>query len=531
MTISFIFSILLNLSTAHAESIWPDISSPIPNIVENSSNDSALIIAIEKYTHIHKVEGAVQNGNDWHQYFRVSANIPEERIGYILNESAGKTAILQKARQLSESTPKEGKIWLIYIGHGATHKNEAIFLGVDTRATVNSFDEQLTQLELINILKEEHDVIAFIDTCFSGRSDDGIAFLQGTQFAMLTSIDQVPKATIFTAAEHNEYAGTIYGLHRPAFSYLALGALRGWADKDDNGVSLEEIHQYTSKTLQTLVQGRTQQPTFWSDGRSEYIATYGKEKGPDISKIVDHMIANPPPSVVDSQNELPSNLYSTVVIPVDRYKLGCHSDDEVCKQTSGMSKSQFYSVNKSFEIMTTEVSQILYNKIQDVNPSIVQCLDCPVNQVNYYQALQFANALSESEGVQACYKFDADVPTQSPDCDGWRLPTREEWEVAARGNSKYIYSGSDEIYQVSRTGNHSRLPERTKGLKHNSFGIYDMSGNVDEWVLSDIVDNKGLVCGGNFSDNNQKHRVTSCKSQYTGQTNYKTGFRLVKNIQ
>ncbi len=75
---------------------------------------------------------------------------------------------------------------------------------------------------------------------------------------------------------------------------------------------------------------------------------------------------------------------------------------------------------------------------------------------------------------------------------GGRLPTEAEWEYVAKGGNKsknFKYSGSDKLTDVAHL---SIVPQHVGYTKPNELGVYDMSGNVYEWV-NDIYDNMYYV--------------------------------------
>ena len=87
------------------------------------------------------------------------------------------------------------------------------------------------------------------------------------------------------------------------------------------------------------------------------------------------------------------------------------------------------------------------------------------------------------EGRERCYEIDGEDVQWNKECKGWRLPTEAEWAYAARGGENYKYSGSDNAEEVAwYTENTIPQTHHVGQLKANGFGLYDMSGNVEESV-------------------------------------------------
>ena len=120
----------------------------------------------------------------------------------------------------------------------------------------------------------------------------------------------------------------------------------------------------------------------------------------------------------------------------------------------------------------------------------------PVDSVHWFDCLRFCNALSRLEGRKEVYDLGGlERITSQEDfkliqcdiqADGYRLPTEAEWEYAARANRAYRYAGSNESEEVSWNINNSVVVDRNCTIsvaskRPNSWGLFDMSGNIDEW--------------------------------------------------
>lgn len=120
-----------------------------------------------------------------------------------------------------------------------------------------------------------------------------------------------------------------------------------------------------------------------------------------------------------------------------------------------------------YYIGQTEVTQALWKAVMGSNPSDSKGDNLPVEQVSWDDCQVFIQKLNQLTGKQ------------------FRLPTESEWEYAARGGRKsrgYKYAGDNDIGLVAwyedNSGNETH-PVATK--QANELGVYDMSGNVEEW--------------------------------------------------
>ena len=148
-----------------------------------------------------------------------------------------------------------------------------------------------------------------------------------------------------------------------------------------------------------------------------------------------------------------------------------------------------YSV-AAFKVSQTEVTQELYEKVMGKLPEQSnEGYDYPVENVNWFQAALFCNEVSKRAGFDTAYiytsvgsedvlkgiKIDYSVASM-------RLPTEMEWEIAAHGGTTSTYYwGTAEASKYAYYGQ-SKGPARVAQFVPNDYHLYDMAGNVAEWV-------------------------------------------------
>ena len=204
---------------------------------------------------------------------------------------------------------------------------------------------------------------------------------------------------------------------------------------------------------------------------------------------------------------------------------------------------------KKFSILATEVTQELYKSVMGENPSKFNGeKNLPVEQVSWYDAVVFCNKLSVIDGLVPVYsvlnKTDVSewgyVPnkgnqmykyvTQDENANGYRLPTVEEWQYAAKGGQEFKYSGSynsDEVGWYYDNSENKTHPVAQK--KPNGYGLYDMSGNVGEWCWDSGIDEYRCYCGGSWYHNTDRCGVDYKNWSGASNTCFDLGFRVVRS--
>ena len=272
---------------------------------------------------------------------------------------------------------------------------------------------------------------------------------------------------------------------------------------------------------------------------------------------------------------------------------------EACREPSGIAETQHQvTLTRGFEIQSTEVTQAQFQQLMGYSPSYFSATgggancgsDCPVETVSWYEAAAYCNALSKKYSLTPCYKdfgsgkkctkdsdcgtkercmnktscikYDSDtayIGTKVYSCPGYRLPTEAEWEYAYRaGTTTAYYSGAnDKSLCTSCTSKDTNLDSiawycvNASSTTHpvgkkvaNSWGLFDMAGNAQEWCHdpggkvmgsspeTDPCPSTGpggrVIRGGAWNNNadDQRAAMRSAKPAHQGFASY--GFRCIK---
>lgn len=218
---------------------------------------------------------------------------------------------------------------------------------------------------------------------------------------------------------------------------------------------------------------------------------------------------------------------------------------------------------EGFWMSKYEIKQVQWEAVMGNNPSYFSnCSNCPVENISWYDAIDFCNKLSDLIGKQKVYKRDGLHVEINRFADGYRLPTEAEWEFAAGGgvnnrtrfgNGKDILAPQEANFNgsVSYTKSYSKEGinrEKTVpvgSFKSNSLGLYDMTGNVSEWCqdwynwyptkaesnpLGESIGTSKVHRGGSFGNIPSKLRVSTRAQKDPESKGRFTGLRIVSPL-
>jgi formylglycine-generating enzyme required for sulfatase activity len=136
----------------------------------------------------------------------------------------------------------------------------------------------------------------------------------------------------------------------------------------------------------------------------------------------------------------------------------------------------------SFYLGRYPVTQAEYEEIMGINPSHFKGANLPVEQVSWFDAIEFLNRRSVKEGLTPVYTRVGNVVVWDREANGYRLPTEAEWEFACRaGTQTPFYTGAAVGEAGWYAGNSSARTHPVGEKLPNEWGLYDMHGNVLEW--------------------------------------------------
>lgn len=253
-----------------------------------------------------------------------------------------------------------------------------------------------------------------------------------------------------------------------------------------------------------------------------------------------------------------------ILIKGGTFKMGS-SEDESQRENDEL---QHEVIIDDFYISPYEVTGEEYEEIMGENPSTFKGQNLPVENVSWYEAIEYCNKLSEKEGLTPVYQIEGDKVSWDLSANGYRLPTEAEWEYAARAGTTTPFNtetsisdeeanyyghypyGIEENYfsqdsLETKPGEYRQTTIEVGSFSPNKWGLYDMHGNVREWVYDyygeyDVENNDNptgpdtgslkVNRGGRWNDYAKHLRSAFRSSLPPEQSSSNLGFRIARDI-
>jgi hypothetical protein len=251
-----------------ARAALPRIDDPL-RTGRRATGEAAVVIGLEGYTYVPQVPHARRDAAAFYDFLVYTRGVPGAKAQLLTQGS--RDHMLAAVRRAATEAGRGGRVWVYFAGHGAGHPDtkERMLLGDDVRTDAIGFASRglpIAEIEAA-ITAAGATPLLVLDTCYAGVGRGGESLTGGTR--MLIPDYAVPATrggAQWTAAGPNELSAPLPDQQHGAFTYFAIGALRGWADGEldgarDGEVTAAEAQAFVARALRR-VQQADQQPAW-----------------------------------------------------------------------------------------------------------------------------------------------------------------------------------------------------------------------------------------------------------------------------
>lgn len=261
--------VVLPILALCARAAWADEPPPLTPIrgTGRARRDAALVVALEDYASIPDAPAAAADADAFTSFLVGNADVPAAAVVRLDNPTADQ--VRAAVASLKARVRKKGTAWVYVAGHGGVDADGARLILPADVSGVFAEVQGVPVAELAAVADGTHAAraVVVIDAGFGGVGRGGQELYAGNHFTVLSSFPAPKSAltTVWSATTTAEPSDLYAAAGHSMFTYLAVGALRGWADgaggaATDGAVTLAEAQAWVSRTVRSIG-GPGQKPT------------------------------------------------------------------------------------------------------------------------------------------------------------------------------------------------------------------------------------------------------------------------------
>jgi len=506
----------------------------------------ALVIGNGNYTGIGKLNNPVNDANDVFAALQGLGFTVDKVLDANLDQM--ENAVMKLKNRLSVAKNSYG--FLFYAGHGVQSGGENYLIPVGANIpSENSLRDRAVSVQWalaeLNDAGNELNVVV-LDAC----RDNPFSWKRSGSRGLTVVANQPADSIIVYATSAGSAAADGTGRNGLFTSHL-LNNLK------TPGLAIDEVFKRTGADV-ARASNRAQIPAIYSQYfDTAYLGTKPQATPAPAAQPIPQPA--PAPAVQPAakpETPAPANM---VRINGGTFTMGSPTNEPERSEDEG---PQHQVTVSSFYMGKYEVTQKEYQDVMGTNPSSFQGDNLPVEKVSWYDAIEYCNKRSQKEGLTPAYTINKNqsdpnnkstskvkwTVTWNRNANGYRLPTEAEWEYACRAGTTTAYNTGAVIsdntgWYSANSGNTTHLVGQKSA---NTWGLYDMHGNVWEWCwdwygnysneaqtdpVGAVSGSDRVLRGGGLNGSAEYCRSAYRYIYYPYNRSYGLGFRLVRNAQ
>jgi len=474
----------------------------------------AVIIGISKYKNsdtIAPLKYATADAKAFYDFIRtpVGGGFEEQNIRLLLDEQATVKNVRSALGTFLKKAVADDMVYIYFAGHGAPEpKNPSNLYFLTYEADVDDLFSTSLPMDQITYILKKHifakRVVVLTDACHSAGIGGDLGGTRGGENRINDFVRQLAKTrpgrAVITGSRTGEYSqeGTRWGGGHGVFTHYWLQALEGSADVNADGiVTLGEAFDYTSRKVARDTQNNQHPDTLGNFDNDMPLAIHDPTR-------YEKMLARERQDIAKLEKKV--------------------ADLEKKRRKISSKKKEFARLARRKGELKKRLAAL---KDEDKR------VDCPADMVRIHNIFcidryEYPNKAGAEPLTEVSFEEAAEMCAKQ----GKRVCSLDEWVAACSGDTGWPYPYGPDYAPGQCNDNRSGRKTKTRSAEfercRNKAGVFDLSGNVYEWVVRAPGAEEQAIIGGSFDDSAADVSCNAHDSSEIENSSEYVGFRCCK---